>query len=248
MFLARRTLQAEYLDSPELSAAEAQGHYAWLARINRLTQFDRPFRRWLPATVGLEKCPTLKVLDLGAGDGSLGRTLAAWAKLREWDWRFTSLDLSPHSRLLNPSGHHVIGTATDLQFHDEEFDAVIANSMAHHLASEADVVAHLREAGRVARCGVLLCDLHRNPIFAAVLWVMLLALRAPAVFRCDGVLSVRRGWRVPEWRRLAAAAGLRDARVWSEHGTRVLLQYRKSPRDGAPPLSANLGAAGGRDP
>lgn len=228
MFLARRTLQAEYFDAPDLSAAEAREHYAWLGRINRLTQFDRPFRRWLPETVGVENCANLEVLDLGAGDGSLGRTLRDWADQKGWSWRFTDLDLSPHTRPLNTSGRHVVGSVTALPFPDESFDAVIATTMTHHLKSEADVVAHFREAVRVARRGVLLCDLHRNSLFAAGLWGVLVALGAPGEFRRDGVLSVRRGWRVPEWRRLADTAGLTSARVWSEHGTRVLLQFKKS--------------------
>lgn len=227
MFLARRTLQSEHFDSPERSVAEARHHYAWLARINRLTQFDRPFRRWLPETIGAERCPRLEILDLGGGDGTLGRTLGAWAKTCGWEWRFTCLDVSPHTRLLNPSERHVIGSAIELPFPDGEFDAVIATSMTHHLTSDRDVVTHFREASRVARHGILLCDLRRNAIFAIALWITLFAMRAPTEFRRDGVLSVRRGWRVAEWRELARSAGLLGAKVWSEHGTRVLLQYRK---------------------
>lgn len=229
MFLAHRTLQAEYFDAPELSVDEARKHYAWLGRINRLTQFDRPFRRWLPETVGAERVAKLELLDLGSGDGSLGRTLHQWASQQGWDWQFTDLDLSPHTRRLNPSGRHVVGSVTALPFPDNHFDAVIATTMTHHLGTEAEVIAHFREAARVARRGVLLCDLHRNPFFAAGLWSVLVALGAPGDFRRDGVLSVRRGWRVPEWRRLADAAGLSEARIWSEHGTRVLLQLHKSP-------------------
>ncbi len=227
MFLVRRASQPEYFDAPERTEREVQEHYAWLSRINRLTHFDRPFRHWLPKLLGVSHCQKLELLDLGAGDGSLGRTLQSWAQTQGWDWRFSGLDLSPHTRALNPPDTHFIGSVTALPFREASFDVVIATTMTHHLQTEAEVVTHFREAARVARRAVLLCDLHRNPLFLSGLWSLLIALRVPAEFRQDGVLSVLRGWRVPEWRRLADTAGLSSARVWQEHGTRVLLALKK---------------------
>lgn len=57
-----------------------------------------------------------------------------------------------------------------------------------------------------------------------LIWVFLHTLGFPAHFRSDGLLSVRRGWRVAEWEALAARAGIHGARVWQEHGARILLQ------------------------
>ena len=79
----------------------------------------------------------------------------------------------------------------------------------------------------MSRGGVLLCDLRRSALFFALLGAGLWLRRAPPEFREDGLISIRRGWRVGEWRRLADRAGLPQARVWSEHGTRVLLSLRK---------------------
>jgi hypothetical protein len=97
------------------------------------------------------------------------------------------------------------------------------------------VTAHFREASRVARRAVLLCDMHRNALVLAGLWTFVLFAGGGPEFRGDAVLSVRRGWRTQEWRRLAQAAGLWDARVWREHGSRVLLALKK---DGRAELSA----------
>jgi hypothetical protein len=70
---------------------------------------------------------------------------------------------------------------------------------------------------------MLICDLQRSPLLYVGLWALLALLRAPAEFKFDGLVSVRRGWRAEEWRRIAAAAGLPAARVWEEHGTRILV-------------------------
>jgi hypothetical protein len=79
----------------------------------------------------------------------------------------------------------------------------------------------------VAKRLVLICDLHRNRFFWLALAALLWSIRLPREFRRDGLLSIERGWRVPDWRRLAEAAGLTNARIWQEHGTRILLAVVK---------------------
>jgi Methyltransferase domain len=229
MFLQDRSTQPEYLDAPERTAAELEHHYTWLNRINRLSRFERPFRIWIPRFLAEPECRRLEVLDVGAGEGSLGRCLNRWAGERGWDWLFTDLDSSQTVRSLNPSRRAVLGSATALPFEDGRFDVVIANTMTHHLDSEDAVVAHFREAARVARRLVLICDMQRRLPFFLLLGISLWMVRAPREFRRDGLLSVRRGWRTREWRRLADAAGLPEAQVWAEHGSRVLLALVKPP-------------------
>lgn len=227
MFLRSRDLTPEYFDSPERTSTELAEHYEWLGRMNKLTQFDRPFRIWIPQILGTAACKQLSIVDLGAGNGMLGQTLTQFARGQGWDWRFTNVDLNlPHPG----SGGSTLETwvkasVTDLPFATNSFDLAIATTMTHHLNSDDDVSAHFREARRVARKAILICDMVRSPIFMAALWTVLIALRAPKEFRRDGVQSVKRGWRESEWRRLAASAGLTGARVWSEHGTRILLAH-----------------------
>lgn len=224
MFLRDRATQAEYFDAPERTPAELRQHYAQLGRINRLTQFDRPFRIWVPQL--LAEPASLTFLDLGSGDGSLGQTLHTWAARQNWSWEFTHLDVNPVTREIDSNPRHVLGSVTALPFPNHSHDVVIATTMTHHL-SEAEVIQHFREAQRVAKRLVLICDLHRNRFFWLALGALLWAIRLPREFRQDGLLSVERGWQVPEWRRLAEEAGLTNARVWQEHGTRILLAVVK---------------------
>ena len=225
MFLRHRAKQEEYFDGDDRTPSELRGHYSALARVNRLSRFERPFRIWLPRLLDDDACEEVSILDLGSGDGQLGRELSAWAAGQGWRWTFTNLDRCSTAAVLDPGGRHVIGSVTALPFADATFDVVVATTMTHHLASDADVVAHFREAARVARKVVLLCDLHRNCFFLAALWLLCLPLSRH--FRADAALSVRRGWRIAEWQRLAGAAGLVGARVWREHGTRILLTLTK---------------------
>ncbi len=229
MFLSRRVTQAEYFDSPDRAQAEVAEFYEALARVNRLFVFGEPFQRLLPKCLGPDACRNLSLLDLGAGDGSLGALLTDWAAAgRGWQWRFTNLDLSLPALRLGKPGRRVAGSALALPFRDASIDVVIASQMTHHLANDEEIVRHLREAWRVARRVVLLADLHRGPLLYGVLWLLVHVRRYPKHFCHDALLSVRRGFRVGELRRLAAAAGLGNARVWLYYGGRVLLQAGKS--------------------
>lgn len=229
MFLSRRSKQAEYFDA-ERPPAELRQFYRSLASVNRLFMVSEPFQRFIPRLLGPESVHQLTLLDLGAGDGSLGRTLTDWAARRGWTWRVVNLDMNPAALVLNGSGRNIAGSVLVLPFQDESFDVVIASQMTHHL-DDADVPRHLREAWRVARRALLISDLHRNAALYFGLWLVFLVSRFPKSFRNDGFLSVERAWRVHELRALAQTAGLPNARVHLYFGARTILQAIKS---GAP--------------
>ncbi len=236
MFFRQRATQAEYFDSPIRPSAEIVESYESLASVNRFFIFAEPFQRVVPQSLGPDRCRSLTILDLGAGDGSLGRLLTQWAaRKRKWNWQFTNLDSSVAALHLNPAGRNVAASALALPFQESSFDLVIASQMTHHLNGDTDVIQHLREAWRVARYGICFTDLHRGPFLYGVLWSLLQLRRFPKHFREDALLSVKRGFRVPELRDLAVRAEITHARVWLYYGTRVILQankFRRSPSIG----------------
>jgi hypothetical protein len=228
MFLSRRATQAEYFDAPGRSTSEIREMYESLAWVNRLFVFAEPFQRLMPKLIGHENCQTLSLLDLGAGDGSLGATLTQWASARRnWNWCFTNLDCNLPGLRLSRTGNNVVGSVLALPFCDASFDVVIASQMTHHLSDE-EVVLHLREAWRVARRGIFFTDLHRGPVLYSLLWILFHLCRFPRHFQGDGLLSVERGFRVGELRELVQRAGIPGARLWLYYGTRVILEARKS--------------------
>lgn len=230
-------MQAEYFDRPGLPVAERVAAFQELDRINRLFQFSHPFASNVPVWLGKERCARLEILDVGAGSGLLGETLSAWAAKRGWDWRFTNLDSNPLPSLKTVRAKSLVGSALELPFEENSFDLVVASQMTHHL-SDPEVVQHWREAWRVTRDGIFICDLHRNAGLYGMLWLTMGLLRTSRELREDGLISVKRGFHRREWRDLAARAGISDARVWLYCGTRIVLQARKgTPRNSlvAPP-------------
>ena len=232
MFLSQRTTQAEYFDLPRPHPEIAE-FFSSLARINRTFLFADPFQQLLPDLVGGENCRRLTFLDLGAGDGSLGVCLAEWASTRRnWQWRFTNFDISVPALRLGRTGRNVAGSVLALPFAESSFDVVMASQMTHHLVTDADIIRHLSEAWRVAKTAVFLSDLHRGPLLYGLLRVVFPVFRYPKGFRAEGLLSVRRGFRVRELRDLARQAGLDEAQVSLYCGARVIMRARK--RNGQP--------------
>jgi SAM-dependent methyltransferase len=226
MFLRHRSTQTEYFDLPDRNEAEIAASFRDLNRVNSLFRFTHPFESVLPLWLGRKNCAQLEILDVGAGTGLLGKQLTEWAGRQGWQWRFTNLDSNPLALKIGNPPASVVGSALQLPFADASFDLVVASQMSHHL-TDADVVTHWREAWRVTRDAVFICDLHRNAGLYALLWLTLRLMRANPTVLEDGLISVQRGFRLGEWRELAIKAGIPAAHVWRYHGTRIVLQARK---------------------
>jgi SAM-dependent methyltransferase len=233
LFRARAT-QPEHFDDARRTPEEFRAAYAELARVNRLFRAEDPYTRVMARWLGAEQCRQLSILDLGAGDGWLGRTMEAWAAERGWSWKVTDLDLNPIPLSLSPGKARVTASVLNLPFEDGAFDVVIASQMTHHLNTDDEVVRHFQEAWRVASRAVFITDMHRGWFLYLLLRLTLPLLRISPAMTDDGLLSVRKAWRAREWTDLARRAGLDSARISGYFGTRVILSARKSSVSSAP--------------
>jgi ubiquinone/menaquinone biosynthesis C-methylase UbiE len=227
MLFRERTTELEYFDDPSRTRDELRTAFRQLSRVNGLFRLHDPYTRIMSAWLGPEYCRDLSILDVGAGDGWLGEAVSRWAAQQGWSWRVTNLDLNTDALALSRGGMNIAGSALALPFQDGAFDVVIASQMTHHFNSDDDVTQHFREAWRVADRAVFLTDMQRNAFLYCVLWLVLPLLRITGTMRDDGLLSVKKSWRVREWRELARRAGLPDASVSGYYATRVILAALK---------------------
>ncbi len=99
-------------------------------------------------------------------------------------------------------------------------DVVICSQLLHHFDDEK-AAALLREMDRVARRCVIVSDLRRSWLAAAGIWLASWPLFFHPVSRHDGVVSVLRGYTVPELRMLVRSATGRDATTRTRAGFRI---------------------------
>ena len=216
------------MDADDLSPAVYAAVVGDLARVNTVTLAARPTLAFLDRVV---RGGTLRLLDVGFGDGDLLRRIARWAARRGVAADLVGVDLNPRSA---PAA--AAHTAPDLPIRyrtgdyadlaGDGWDVVISSLVAHHM-SEAQLIAFLRFMQAEAGLGWLVNDLHRHRV--AHLGFPLLAglARWHPIVRHDGRLSIARAFRPAEWHALLARAGIGDARVFRAFPFRLCVERRR---------------------
>ena len=226
MSLAVRAQAEEKMDADDLPADTYAAVVADLARVNTVTLAARPTLAFLDRALAGRK--TLKLLDVGFGDGDMLRRIARWAKRRGVAAELVGIDLNPRSEIA-ARAHSPAGLPIDWRTGDyadcagEAWDVVISSLVAHHMSRD-QLVAFLRFMEAESASGWLVNDLHRHR-FAHAGFPLLAALaRWHPIVRHDGTLSIARSYRPGEWPPLLAAAGITDARVFRAFPFRLCVE------------------------
>jgi len=206
-----RSDRLERLDLETPSREELKRTVGYLAFVNRWLGGTRAVAHHLKSAHG-----RITVLDVAAGGGDIARSLAR----RFPDAWMVTLDRSDAMLSFGEGLARVRGDARRLPFGNRSVDYVTATHFLHHLTDD-EIVSTLKEFDRVARRGIIINDLLRRR--RAFLWIRVLTLFADPFVRCDGPLSVQRGFTVEEAQALAARAGLGWLAVRVHFGHRFTL-------------------------
>src|SRR5439155_6985336 len=104
----------------------------------------------------------------------------------------------------------------------DSFEYAIQSLTLHHF-DDAGAVKILREMARVARCGIFVIDLNRNPVayfFYTTIGHLFLHNR---LIREDGALSILKSFTPEEMEQIANRAGLLRAKVEKHFPSRLVL-------------------------
>ena len=226
---AERSLELEHLDKGDYTPEEYEGCLAELRRINRFLGDASALKRSLLAEIESAGVQSFSVLDVGAGSGELLRVIARWAKMSGRSARLFGLELNARSAqaimeesIGFASIRSLRGDALSLPFADGCFDYAICSLFTHHFKDE-EVVAILKELGRVARRRVFVIDLHRHALAYYLYTTLGRLFLHNRLIREDGALSIRRGFRPRELARLAAMSELADVHVERRFPFRLVL-------------------------
>ena len=226
---SQRSYELEHLDKGDYTPEEYEGCLVELRRVNKWLGDARALRASLVPEIERAGLREFSLLDVGAGSGELLRVAARAARVRGWRARLVGLELNERSAraILEESREFreigaVGGDAFHLPFADNAFDYVICSLFTHHFRDEG-VVAILREFKRVARRGLFVIDLHLHALAYFLYTTVGRLFLRNRLIREDGALSIRRGFRARELRRLGAAAGLAQVEVRRRFPFRLVL-------------------------
>jgi ubiquinone/menaquinone biosynthesis C-methylase UbiE len=226
---SQRSLELEHLDKGDYTAEEYEGCIVELQRVNRWLGDARVLRDSLLREIEELNLRRFSVLDVGAGSGELLRVIADWARRSGRKAQLTGVELNTQSaraiaerEITFPEISAVRGDAFRLPFADNEFDYAMCSLFTHHFGN-ADVIAVLRELGRVSARGVFVIDLYRHPVayyFYTTVGRLFLHNR---LIREDGALSILRSFTPEELASLAERAELKDISVTRRFPYRLVL-------------------------
>jgi SAM-dependent methyltransferase len=227
-----RSYELENIDKGTYTPEEYEGCLVELRRVNEWLGDAKVLRESLFAEIERADLGSFSVLDVGAGSGELLRVTAKWARETNRVAFLTGLELNERSAaaILEesrdfPEIASVRADGLALPFPKGSFDYVIQSLTLHHF-DDADAVAVIREMGRVARRGIFVIDLHRNPVayfFYTTVGRLFLHNR---LLREDGALSILRSFTPAEMAELGHQAGLANVTVEEHFPSRLVLSAK----------------------
>jgi SAM-dependent methyltransferase len=225
--LGRRLLHdgPELLDLDTTPAATKQRILADVERISRWLRLPPFWRRRITRMI-LEARRTrrgrpVRVLDVGAGGGSLLFGLEDWANTNRVPVELLGADYEPAAvaaaqRRAGEEGRRATFRAADARrlegFADGSMDIAVTTFMLHHLPP-GDAACMLHQLDRVAAVNFFVFDVRRTMLAVPALWAFLRVGGFEAPTRHDAMVSLRRSYTPAELSALLGAAGVPNAKV-----------------------------------
>ena len=229
----QRSEKLERIDTGNYTDEEYEVFLREIRFINRYLGDSRALRKTLLREIEEEDVREFSVIDIGAGSGELLRQIAEFAACGRRRATLVGLDLNEISAaaikgesaaFTNISA--IRGNVLTLPFAEDSFDYAISSLFFHHLTNEQIIIA-LKEMNRVARRGIFVIDLHRHPAAYVLYQLFCSAFRISPLVREDGSLSILRGFKPGELRRLLEATDVQKSTVERRIPFRVVARYCK---------------------
>lgn len=228
--LKNRSHKPERIDTGDYTQAEFERFLHEIRFINRRLGDSAALRASLFKEIEKNRLQEFSLLDVGAGSGELLSEVAEFGAGSGRRVCLVGLDLHELSATsirdeskVHPEIDAVRGNALTLPFADNSFDYSICSLFTHHLSDEQIPVV-LGEMSRVSRRGIIVIDLERSAMAWFLFGLFCFSFRISRLVREDGLLSIRKGFRVDEFKAIANAAGLKNVSVERHSPYRVVLK------------------------
>jgi ubiquinone/menaquinone biosynthesis C-methylase UbiE len=229
----QRSYELENIDKGTYTPAEYEGCIVELQRVNEWLGDAKALRGSLLKEIERQSLRSFSILDVGAGSGELLRVVAKWARETDRTPSLIGLELNQRSAqaILEQSVEFseiisVQGSGLVLPFPDAAIDYVMSSLTLHHFDDEG-AVNLLREMGRVARRGIFVIDLHRNPMAYFFYTTVARLFLHNRLIREDGALSILKSFTPNELEQLGQQADLNNATVEKHFPSRLVLSAGK---------------------
>lgn len=221
-----RSNQKEWMDKPGVPQELLHANLRELDVLNRWTGGNRI------SLLGLKRLcihenRTYRIVDLGCGSGDLLKYIALWARKQSISVRLTGVDKSPgaidYLRKHCKDYPEIEGVTKDYNEYLEESetaDIYHCSLFCHHLEDEK--IRDLFRKLKTAKSGFVVNDLIRNPMAYYATFAFTRIAGGTPLSKNDGPISVLRGFKMQEMKKLLTESGIRKYEVFHKLGYRLL--------------------------
>lgn len=212
-----RSEQAEIMDDLNIAGEELDKTLVELDVINRwLGGNGVTFRGLKKLTNTLEKEDVITIADLGCGSGGMLRQIAKWSKKQKLNVLLHGLDANKNvvvfAEKQSTDHPNLKFLALDIlkpEFKSHSYDIVMATLFFHHF-SKNQLVEIFKNLASIANYGIVVNDLHRHFLAYYGFKCVSSVFSRSRMVKCDGPLSVLRGFKRNEIREILALAGIKN--------------------------------------
>lgn len=204
----KRSIEHEFLDSPDCDPALALKSYRFMEKVNRFLGGVRNVRTFIEKENAKHKSTSpLRILDIGSGSCDIPIAISQWADRQGRPVKFICLEVSDRAVKIARAKIAEAGVTSveliqeDVFTHrpDEQYDYAMASMCFHHF-EDRKILELMRHLSTFVKRAVLINDLHRS--FLSWLGAVPLTAFSHAGVKHDSRLSIRRGFKIRELRKL----------------------------------------------
>lgn len=218
--LKERSDQFEIMDDMTMSGPELRRTLDLLASINLWLGGNALTLNGIKKMLQpLSKEQTIRIVDLGCGNGDMLRKIHFFGKKMGYDFELLGIDANPasvqYATELSAGMDNVNFSTINIfssEFREMEYDIAIATLFMHHF-SDQEITNLISGIKKKSRIGVLVNDLHRSELAYALFWVISLFF-GNHVARNDGLISIRKAFRRKDLEKYASEVKGKSSITW----------------------------------
>lgn len=234
---SNRSYESELLDAPNIPAE------LLFQNLKELDLINQTLGGHSVTIAGIKKLLTDKnkiyhIVDIGCGGGDAMKSIAEWAKKKNYKVKLTGVDFN--SDAINymknyckdyPEINGVNNDYREFLKNDNTIDIIHSSLFCHHLKDD-ELIELFTCIKQFAKIGFVINDLHRHWFAYYSIKLLTRLLNGSSLVRNDAPLSVLRGFRKIELKKILEKAEIRNVDIKWIWAFRYLIIYRNEAHAG----------------
>ena len=212
-----RTLAPEIMDDFSLEGEELQAALDQIARINQLLGGNKLTLHGIKQLLKkIDSSKTIKIADIGCGNGDMLRMLAKFAKKNNLKFKLIGIDANAftikYAQNLSKEYSNIQYYCEDIfspEFESLKYDIVLCTLTLHHFTN-VEILNIITTFNKNVEVGIIINDLHRSKLAYHLFELICVLFSLNKMSREDGLISILRGFKKSELEEFSKKLNLKN--------------------------------------